>query len=234
MAHARMARLVLALSVVGLAAGSANAWIITQIDPVPGSGLAESTVLRFDTQAGQDLFEIHKYYLEGFAPSLVSIRLEFMREAGDQDTIKIADEVILNTTLFDWHDYHVALEFVPFSGDEVAFNDPNLARAKHRWGGDDRLGGTPYLYSPTQIDWEPASKYPLPPPGWASVPAGTFADAPTNQLMIIGLKIDVSQLEVGDVFVLKQWPTIPEPSTLVVLLAVFAPAALRRLGRRHQ
>jgi hypothetical protein len=91
-------------------------------------------------------------------------------------------------------------------------------------GGQTRLGGTPTAATGTRIDWESQDAL-------QAVPFGTFADAPTNQLVIRGLVIDVSSLKVGQAFELKEWPSVPEPVTLVILGLGMAGFVARRRSR---
>ena len=209
------------VAAVALAAAPAHAWQVTQISPAPGGGLAESLVLPFDWDPGKDLFEIHKYYVA----QNQALRLQFTREAGDQDIIQIVDEVIQNlfAVQFDWSDYHLRLED-PYAAD-VKFIDPGDARAWQMTGGETRLDHVPVATTDTSIDWQTVDQA-------QKVPHGTFADAPVNQLVLRGLAIDVAGLGVGESFVLKQWPTVPEPGTAALFLAGLAFGALKKRGRR--
>ncbi|KPK79376.1 MAG: hypothetical protein AMJ81_13355 [Phycisphaerae bacterium SM23_33] len=152
------------------------------------------------------MFEIHKYFLLDKYPLV----LKFTRQPGDKDVIEIVDEIILN--LFEaeklsWQDFHVALD----GGlNPVSFVAPDLATAWQCTGGQTRLDGVPDIATATHISWatDDPSQY---------VPYGSFADAPLNQLVLRGLVIDVSVLEAGESFFLKQWPTTPEPGALALL-----------------
>lgn len=209
--------------------GSAEAWIITQIGPTPGAGYSESIVVPIDTYPGVDLIEIHKYYMERLVGSLpVPIVLQFTREDGDANVIKIIDEMILNLYTDvgpsqDWTDYHVLLISDPFDPNlEVSFIDPNKARAVQAIGGPDRLGGDPsVIIDSNEIAWKTTDSNQY-------VPWGTFASAPDNQLVLLGLQIDVSNLAVGETFEFKQWPTTPEPATLALLAAGISVVVRRR------
>jgi len=218
-------KLAAVLACLALPLASAEAWVIEQIEPAPGTGLAESRVILFDWDPNVDLIEIHKYFLYDEQPLV----LEFTREALDQDTIKIVDEICLNMFTAEerpWIDFHVALLVDQFSGDTVVFDKPELARAWQMTGGEPRLGGVPIATTTvTQIDWETTdpSQY---------VPWGSFMDAPINQLVLKGLVIDVSGLEVGHSFQLKEWPTTPEPGAIVFLGLGTALAALKARRRR--
>ena len=108
---------------------SANAWIIEQVNPAPGSGLAEAVVVDFHSTADTDMIEIHKYFLPDFEVDTMSIILEFTKEASDAgiDTLWIVDEIILNMTGVDWSDYHVVLLSSPDDGDAVTFIEPSWA-----------------------------------------------------------------------------------------------------------
>jgi hypothetical protein len=202
----------------------ANAWMITQAEPAPGTGLAESLVLPYDRDPGVDEFEIHKCFLYDGQPLL----LTFTRQDGDQDTLEIVDEIILNMFTAQqraWANYHVLLEKDPVTGKEVAFIDPGQATARQASGGPTRLGGAPVSATATRIDWVTADPNEY-------VPYGSFSDAPDNQLVLRGLVIDVSALATGDSFRLKQWPTTtPEPTIVALLYAGFALLALRRHER---
>jgi len=206
--------------------GSAEAWVITQISPAPGSGLSESVIVPIDTDPGVDKIEIHKYFMELVDNGAeVPIILSFTREAGDQDVLQIVDEIILNlysdaNFIQDWEDYHVQLMVLPTQGD-VSFIDPNKARAVQATGGPTRLGGDPNSWTAKRIDWETADSS-------QEVPWGTFTSAPDNQLVLLGLQIDVSDLEVGETFQFKQWPTTPEPATLALLAAGISVVVRRR------
>lgn len=206
--------------------GSAEAWIITQISPAPGSGFSESVIVPIDTDPGVDKVEIHKYFLNlDSNDTEVPIILNVTREAGDQDVIQIIDEIVLNLYADanfpqDWIDYHVQLIRLPGQGD-VSFIDPDQARAMQAAGGPTRLGGDPNSWTAKRIDWETVDPNQY-------VPWGTFASAPDNQLVLLGLGIDVSDLAVGETFQFKQWPTTPEPATLTLLVAGIAVVVRRR------
>lgn len=220
----RTLTLVAMLVSLALLAAPAKAWIITQTEPAPGAGLAESLVILFDWDPDADLYEIHKYFLFDKQPLV----LQFTREVGDKDTIKIVDEIILNMFTVEqlsWMDYHVALEKDPTSGKDVIFVDPAQATAWQNSGGETRLDGVPFAAGATEIVWYTED------PG-QNVPYGDFSDAPYNQLVLRGLTVDVSQLEVGDSFRLKQWPTVPEPTVVSLLAASVALLSLKRHGRR--
>ena len=217
-----MLKLAALIAVLTLPVASSQAWLIEQVEPAPGAGLAESVVVPFDWDPGVDLFEIHKYFLVDEQPLV----LKFTRESGDQDTIRIVDEMILNMLTAqrrDWLDYHVQLLAGP--GVTVSFIDPGAAVALQKSGGPTRLDGTPVSVAADSIAWlttEPSQV----------VPYGTFADAPRNQLVLRGLAIDVSDLDVGESFLLKQWPTTPEPGTLAVLGLGVALLVIRKKARR--
>ena len=224
-----MKRILVLAAIAGpllLGIGHADGWIITQISPAPGSGFSESVIVPIDTDPGVDKIEIHKYFLNlDSNDTEVPILLSMTREAGDQDVIRIIDEIILNLYADanfpqDWIDYHVRL--IPsFGQGDASFIDPDQARAVQATGGPARLGGNPSFTDPNNIDWETndPSQY---------VPWGTFASAPDNQLVLLGLQIDVSQLAVGETFQFKQWPTTPEPATLTLLVAGIAFVVRRR------
>ena len=225
----KMKRILVLAAVAGpllFSGGSAEAWVITQISPTPGSGYSESVIVPIDTDPGVDKIEIHKYFLSlDSNHKEVPIILNVTREAGDQDVIQIIDEVILNlyadaNFAQDWEDYHVQLICLPTQGD-VSFIDPNKARAVQATGGLTRLGGDPNSWTATRIDWETDDSN-------QEVPWGTFASAPDNQLVLLGLQIDVSDLEVGETFQFKQWPTTPEPATLALLAAGISVVVRRR------
>ena len=202
-----MLKLAALVVVLVLPVASAQAWLIEQVEPASGAGLAEAVVVPFDWDLGVDLFEIHKYFLVDEQPLV----LKFTRESADQDTIRIVDEIILNMFTVqqrDWVDYHVQLLAGP--GLTVSFIAPDDARAVQKSGGASRLGGTPVSAGPVSISWLTADPAEV-------VPYGTFVDAPRNQLVLRGLAIDVSAVQEGESFLLKQWPTTPEPASLAVL-----------------
>lgn len=218
MLNARIALLLTAL--LSIVTSPANAWIVTQTEPAPGSGLAEAYVVPYETGDGMDKIEIHK----AFAVPDQPILLLFEREAGDQDVIEIVDEIILNMfteSRLEWSDFHLLILNNPFGEASANFIEPASATAWQQTGGETRLGGQPIVATPTNIEWLTADTGQM-------VPWGDFSDAPENQLILRGLKIDVSTLEVGDSFILKEWPThIPEPATLS-LLGIGAIALMRR------
>ena len=215
----------LAALAVLLPALDARAWIITQTEPAAGKGLADAVVMPFDIDPGLDMFEIHKYFQRDEYPLV----LKFQRQPGDQNTIRIVDELILNMMTAqarDWNDFHVVV-YTGVDGVSSTVSFTNTA-ALHAWqmsGGDDRLGGAPVSVTATRIDWFTTNSAQY-------VPYGPFTDAPDNQLVLRGLDIDVSQLAEGSVFYLKEWPTTPEPAAMT-LLALGAGAVLlkRRRGR---
>ncbi|HUT59084.1 MAG TPA: PEP-CTERM sorting domain-containing protein [Phycisphaerae bacterium] len=221
-------------ALVALPAGPAGAWIITQIDPATSSGYAGSTVVMYDTDPNVDVIEIHKYFIRdpNGETMPVSLQLMFTREPNDADTITIIDEFILNLQIQDnrtWQDFHVALLTEPnvvLRGGGVEFVNPGGATAWQQTGGETRLDGVPISFSATQVDWLTSD------PNQA-VPPGGFADAPVNQLVLRGLAIDASDLETGESFILKEWPTVPEPGTLVLLTAAGLVAALRKRRDRR-
>lgn len=232
-----MMRLKLALAMLLVAALTAPSygWIVTQQDPLPGAGIAESVVVPFDTDPGLDMFEIHKYFMVDEYPLV----LKFVKQSGDQNTIQIVDESIMNMMTEQgrrWEDYHIRLIYSPIGNDRVWFKSSDAAFAPRAWqmsGGAPRLGFTPDSYTTDMyghvvgINWFTTNVSQM-------VPYGEFWDAPTNQLIIRGMLIDVSELEPGDAFYLKQWPTTPEPATLLMLAGGFSGLLLRRRKRLAQ
>jgi hypothetical protein len=229
------AQLAAAVLLLALPAIPVEAWIITQVEPLSGANLVEAQTVWFGREGSTDRYEIDKYYLSGFSPGTTYVILKFTREPNDAGVIRVdlVDELILNLTGDSWVDYHVALLSDPvgeFLGDvdAVRFNDPNKATAWQQTGGASRLGNVPVAAGDSQIDWVTAD-------GNQSVPRGTFADQPANQLVLRGLSVDVSNLESGDWFALKQWPTIPEPATAaLVALGWVAMVIRRRRGARSE
>ncbi len=226
-------KLVLTMLLVATLTAPSFGWIITQQEPAVGAGIAESVVIPFDTDPGIDMFEIHKYFMVDEYPLV----LKFVKQAGDQNTIQIVDESIINMMTDQhraWEDYHIRLIYNPVNPtDRVWFKTADSAFAPRAWqmsGGAHRLGFTPISYTTDSyghtvgINWDTSD------PG-ERVPYGEFWDAPYNQLVIRGMLIDVSELEPGDAFMLKQWPTTPEPATLLMLAGGFSGLLLRRRRR---
>jgi hypothetical protein len=229
------AQLAAAVLLLALPAIPAEAWIITQVEPRSGANLAEAQTVWFQREGTFDRYEIDKYYLSDFSAGTTSVILKFTREPNDAGITRVdlVDEIILNLTGDHWDDYHLALLSDPvgeFPGDvnAVRFIDPNKATAWQQTGGALRLGNVPVSASDSQIDWVTADPN-------QRVPKGTFADQPANQLVLRGLSVDVSDLESGDWFALKQWPTIPEPATAaLVALGWVAMVIRRRRGARSE
>jgi hypothetical protein len=230
-----VAQLAAAVLLLALLAIPAEAWIIEQVNPRSGANLAEAQPVWFEREGSTDRYEIEKYYLSDFSAGTMSVILKFTREPNDAGVMRVdlVDELILNLTGDKWDDYHVALlsdlagEF-PGDVDAVRFIDPNKATAWQQTGGAPRLGNVPVSVSDSQIDWFTVD-------GSQGVPWGTFADQPANQLVLRGLSVDVSNLESGDWFSLKQWPTIPEPATAaLVAMGWVAMVMRRRRGGRSE
>jgi hypothetical protein len=220
----------IAAALLAAPALSAQAWIITQVEPSPSAGYSVGTVVPYATEPGLDIFEIHKYFIRdpNDAQFPLPLVLQFVRQPGDQNTIDLVDEMILNLMTgqnITWDDFHVALLTEPnvlIRGGLVEWVNPGGARAWQQTGGASRLGGDPATVSAVQIDWWDGNE---------PVPPGAWADAPANQLVLRGLRIDVSDVGVGEGFLLKEWPTIPEPGTLVLVAGGAASLLLRRRKR---
>lgn len=213
--------IVVSLAVLAACSASANAWIITQTDPISGANIVEAIAVPIDTKNGVDIIELDKFYLPGFVFGQTSPEiLKFVRQAGDQNTISIIDEMVLNQTNASWDSYHEVLLSEPQGS--VTFINSAAARAWQQTGGATRLGGTPVSATSTRIDWLTADLS-------QHVANGTFADAPANQLILTGMAIDASSLDVGGAFYLKQWPTAtPEPATLSILAVMLGGLVTRR------
>lgn len=206
----------------------AQAWIITQTNPDPQAGYSVAVVVPYSVAPGSDNIEIHKFFLQEPDPANpLPVTLTFTRQAGDQDVINIIDELILNLQSAQnrtWTDYHELIVNDPIVSlrGGVTFISPDLATAWQQTGGAPRLGNSPVSATSSQIDWVDAAQ---------PVPAGLFGDAPLNQLVLRGLLLDVSKLNVGESFQLMEWPTVPEPGT-VALIAVGGVALLVRRRTR--
>lgn len=228
---------VLALLAVLTLPAVAHAWIIQQTNPFPGAYMAESEVIPLYSNSTSDTIEIHKYFMQMGVPLV----LKFTRQAGDHNTIKIADELILNLVPGEedyepnWDDFHIRLLNDPNPGaPKVWFKNPTANAPVKAWqqtGGQTRLGGLPAsteldansrLIGFNWVNYDPNQ----------TVHYGDWGDAPYNQLVIRGLVLDVSQVPVNGTFYMKEWPSAPEPATLVLIGCGFAVVVLRRRNRR--
>ena len=224
----KRAHWLIAVALFAMSAIPAHAWIITQVEPNPLAGQAVGIATRLAGPAGTDVFEIDKYFMvdPNAAASPLPLTLRFVREPGDQNLISLPESILNLQVSQDrvWTDFHVSLSTdvsVTHEVGEVVFVGPGLAYAWQQAGGASRLGGLPSSYSYTRIDWLNAN------PGQV-VPPGGPLDVPENQLVLSGLVLDVSGLSAGDGFLLREWPTVPEPATLALLAAGGLGLLLRR------
>jgi hypothetical protein len=228
--------LLIAAAVVGVVGSftvSAQAWIITQVEPDLAAGNSVAVAVPLGQGPGQDFMEIHKFYIRDNSEFPDPLILSFTREEGDQDVIAIVDEMILNLQTAQartWDEFHVALITDPnvtFRGGSVEWLDPASARAYKQTGGASRIGGVPASFTLTQINWDDSNQ-PIVPGSWSS--------APSNQLVLRGMKIDVGDVGVGEGFLLKEWPGVlgletPEPATLALVVMGAGGLLLRRRRR---
>ncbi len=147
--------------------------------------------------------------------------------------IMIRDERVINRTGVEWFDFHIALG-VKVPGP----NDPTT----QKWGFDPDYIFAPSVDNPFEnISFEAENL-------WQGTAYGSYATTPMKldmfdqdgqglpddgEYYIFGgsqsghLRIVTSNMAAGDYFILKEWPTVPEPATLS-LLALGAMSLLRR------
>ncbi len=148
--------------------------------------------------------------------------IEFIKDSEEAlEKIIISDEFITNDTSVDWIDFHIELAVSIFDP-EAGFGVPTDP------SGDQFetvivTGTNGYNGLPTKIDFYDGVVPEDPPdqddfrPGWHS-----------GYITIIANP----EMEVGQRILLKEYPTIPEPATLFVMLAAGLPMLLRNRRRR--
>jgi len=222
----RQAALVVALALVWGAPALGLTWQVTNPDPsLAGAGIVP---IEFTEQVLE--IEIHKWWLQTASDGgtgEVPLIIQFTKEPNDPDVLHIIDEIILNVSQSDWLDYHVSLldstglPVSPSSADpEVWFFNHALTDNWQMIGGIHRFESktvTTLLSDSSRavaFDWLDTDTQGVPAGDWFG-PNGP----PYNQLILTNLYVDMSQVPVGEVFYLKQVPTIPEPASAALLLA---------------
>ena len=213
-------------------------WQVTNPDPsLAGAGIVP---IEFTEQVFE--IEIHKWWLQTATDGgtgEVPLVIQFTREPNDPDVLHIIDEIIFNVSEDEWFDYHVSLldgRGLPVSPDDpspdVWFFNHEVTDNWQMIGGSHRFESktvTTLVSDPSRavaFDWLDTDGQ--------GVPAGDWFGAngpPYNQLVLTNLYIDMSQVPVGEVFYLKQVPTIPEPASAALLLTAVAMCHGRRRRR---
>jgi hypothetical protein len=192
------------------------------INPPPGSGQGGATITQMFQDEQAVTIEIDKWLLTSDQPVII----ECTREPGDPEILEISDEIVLNVTGLDWIGYQIWATDAAGVQDSgfVSFIDPQLV-TNYRQTGD--IVRFEFLNTTsTLLDFvnDPLTE---------GVPSGTLFDAPNNQVVFRGIRIDMPG--VGEPFRLYQWPIIPEPSGGLLLLTLSGWACgrcLRRGGRQ--
>ncbi len=133
-----------------------------------------------------------------------------------RSSIIIDSEMVLNNTNHTWHDYHMQLVIDPFN--------PEAGFTKSAPDGDN-LEGVSYQQNygyyglPIQLDF-------LNTQGSGVDPETTFNPGLVSGDILI--QTNVTEMEIGDRFGLKQVPTIPEPATVLLLVLGAVPAIAKR------
>jgi len=154
----------------------------------------------------------------GLMPSMY---LEFIKMSEDAvGQIIINDEYILNDTSEDWIDFHIELAV---GGNQRAGFCYQCIPSGDQFETVVLSGSSGYLGLPTRIDFRDGL-VPNDPPG-----EDNFRPGHAYGAMVI---VTNPEMGVGERILLKEFPTIPEPATLLVLLAGLGLACARMKRRR--
>ena len=145
--------------------------------------------------------------------------VEFIKVAPDaKQNIIITDEFIRNNTDYEWFDFHMTI--INLGTPEAGFDPQHVPNGDQL---EEVYYTTPlpgYDGLPTQLNFVNAQGGGVPPsdvfwPGWQD-----------GEIVIV----TNPQMRVGDSFLLKEWATVPEPATIVLL--GFSSIPLLRKRRR--
>lgn len=145
-------------------------------------------------------------------------------QADFRPNIVIRDERILNETGVTWHDFHIALGLRIPGPDQPSYQ---------KWGFD-----PDWIFTPS--DDNPFEDIAFQGSPWLGTPYGNYERTPTQLNMYnatgtpglepdgqyhpLGgsdagsLRIVTRDMQQGDYFILKEWPTTPEPATMSMLV----------------
>lgn len=147
--------------------------------------------------------------------------VEFVKDSEEAlGNIIITDEYIVNDTTENWIDFHLELAVGP--NPQAGFSD-DFIPSGDQFQTVELTGSNGYNGLPTRFDFYDGVV--------VNGPAGenTFRPGYASGSMVI---VTNPQLAVGERILLKQFPTIPEPATLFVLLAGLAMVSVNMKKRR--
>ncbi|NIA06033.1 MAG: PEP-CTERM sorting domain-containing protein [Actinobacteria bacterium] len=217
----------LALALIALLSGSAVAGDVASGYELGDSGWSAVVNPDWDISFAVDglsddavIIQIQKRFtgeLDEFG-LLPAMYLEFVKDSEEAvPQIIITDEYIVNDTAADWLDFHMELIGSPLAG-----FDPQYIPSGDQFATVVLSGSNGYDGLPTKFDFYDGLVVNEPPGD------DTFRPGYDSGAMAI---ITNPDMQVGQGILLKEYPTVPEPATLMVLLIS---GGLALLGHRRR
>ena len=222
--------LIVGLSTVGASAGltpiDTTGWSVEDYGPFEGSvsvtyrGTSDNAIwIELDKEFNSDVFVGGDYG----QPAAIKFVLTNSQAVNFAPNIVIAEELIVNNTGINWLDFHMTLSWDFFNYDPYVGFDPQYIFA----------ADLP-PYNPFQTvdfaDYIGLNGMPVS----LNFDDGQVADGETFKPGYYGSDDNyvriVTDMDEGQYFILKEWPTIPEPTTLLLLSGGFV--ALRFMKQR--